>query len=76
MGIGREKMIMEYRSDSRQFYLQLCSRMVGTISRSVALLDQGRSQEARDLLAKTRAEIDALIEGPPGATLRLSDADR
>ena len=54
----------EYYPDTRQGYQQICCRMARAISHSVDLLDQGRCQEARDLLARTREEVDRLIESP------------
>ena len=38
-------------------------------------LDQGRCREARDLLARTREEVDRLIESPRAVTLHLEEAD-
>ena len=55
---------MEYYPDTRQGYQQICCRMARAISHSVDLLDQGRCQEARDLLARTREGVDRLIESP------------
>ena len=66
---------MEYYPDTRQGYQQICCRMARAISHSMDLLDQGRSQEARDLLARTREEVDRLIESPRAVTLHLEEAD-
>ena len=66
---------MEYYPDTRQGYQQICCRMARAISRSVDLLDQGRCQEARDLLARSREEVDRLIESPRVVTLHLEEAD-
>ena len=46
----------------------------GCSQRSAAadvLLDAGRIQEARDLLAQVTAEIDEIIESPRGKTVSL-----
>ena len=64
---------MEYYLDARQGYQQLCCRMARAISRSVDLLDRGRCQEARELLARTREEVDRLIESPQAVTLHLEE---
>ena len=66
---------MAYYPDTGQGYQQICCRMIQAISRSVDLLDQGRCQEARDLLARTREAVDRLIESPRAVTLHLEEAD-
>ena len=49
--------------------------MTLAISRSLELLEQGRWQEARDLLSRAQEEVDRLIESPRGVTLHLEEAD-
>ena len=66
---------MEYYPDTRQGYQQICCRMARAISRGVELLDQGRCQEARDLLARAREAVDRLIESPRAVTLHPEEAD-
>ena len=66
---------MEYYPDTRQGYQQICCQMARAISRGVELLDQSRCREARDLLARTREEVDRLIESPRAVTLHLEEAD-
>ena len=66
---------MEYYPDTRQGYQQICCRMARAISRGVELLDQGRCREARDLLARTREEVDRLIESHRGTVLHLEERD-
>ena len=66
---------MEYYPDTRQGYQQICCRMARAISRGVDLLDQGRCQEARDLLARTREAVDRLIESHRGTVLHLEERD-
>ena len=55
---------MGYCSDGQKIYQHICCRLLSAVSRSRELLDAGRIQEARDLLARTREEVDRLIESP------------
>ena len=66
---------MEYCPDSKRIYQHICCRMRLAISRSLELLEQGRWQEARDLLSRAQEEVDRLIESPRGVTLHLEEAD-
>ena len=62
---------MGYCSDGQKIYQHICCRLLSAVSRSRELLDAGRIQEARDLLAQVTAEIDEIIENPRGKTVSL-----
>ena len=70
---------MEYYPDTRQGYQQICCQMARAISRGVELLDQSRCREARDLLARTREEVDQVTAWLTGYTAediaRLEQSD-
>lgn len=66
---------MGYCSDGQKIYQHICCRLLSAVSRSRELLDAGRIQEARDLLAQVTAEIDEIIESPRAVTLHLEEAD-
>ena len=67
---------MGYCSDGQKIYQHICCRLLDAVSRSKELLDAGRTQEARELLAQVTAEIGGSIGSSRGQTVCLKESEQ